>query len=219
MSERTGIPEALPGVGAPGAQERIIAATIEIIERDGIALATTRAIASLAGVNIAAINYYFRSKEALVQTALDASWNNALADLLALVEADSLEPRAMLFSLIDFLVEGQARYPFVTRAHLSVDSPGRARVVRDLHGLVERLVRRIETGLGRESSPADEARTWALLAATLIPAFAPGLSPDLSTEGARREYARLLVSDYLAVFGRESAGGGSPAPIAGARLP
>ncbi|MDP4095119.1 MAG: TetR family transcriptional regulator, partial [Bacillota bacterium] len=51
------------------AKERIILATIELIEKKGINSITTRGIASTANVNSAAINYYFGSKEKLLDEA------------------------------------------------------------------------------------------------------------------------------------------------------
>ncbi|HTP59791.1 MAG TPA: TetR family transcriptional regulator, partial [Spirochaetia bacterium] len=62
-------------------RERILAATLDLIEKQGPRQATTRSIAAAAGVNVAAINYYYRSKEALLEAALASSWEHALAHL------------------------------------------------------------------------------------------------------------------------------------------
>ena len=48
-------------------EEKIITATVECIEKYGIKGTTIRQIAETAGVNIAAINYYFRSKDQLFE--------------------------------------------------------------------------------------------------------------------------------------------------------
>ncbi len=48
-----------------GAQERLLEAALDIFGRDGYEAATTRAIAKKAGVNIAAIPYYYNGKEGL----------------------------------------------------------------------------------------------------------------------------------------------------------
>ena len=52
-------------------RDRIIATTINIIGQEGIQNLTTRSIAKAAAVNIAAINYYFGSKDKLVELALE----------------------------------------------------------------------------------------------------------------------------------------------------
>lgn len=51
-------------------RQRILAAAIELIGREGMQKVTMRRIASLAKVNVAAMNYHFRSKDALIQEAL-----------------------------------------------------------------------------------------------------------------------------------------------------
>ena len=51
------------------------------LEKAGPNKLTTRSIAAQAGVNIAAINYYFTSKEALLEAALAASWERAAEHL------------------------------------------------------------------------------------------------------------------------------------------
>jgi AcrR family transcriptional regulator len=51
--------------------EHLVRAAVACIRRDGIEGVTTRAIAREAGMNIAAVNYYFASKDALVAIALE----------------------------------------------------------------------------------------------------------------------------------------------------
>jgi len=51
-------------------KKRIIQATIICIEKDGIQSLTTRSVAKEAGVNNAAINYYFGSKDKLLEETL-----------------------------------------------------------------------------------------------------------------------------------------------------
>jgi TetR/AcrR family transcriptional regulator, regulator of cefoperazone and chloramphenicol sensitivity len=60
MNEKTG-----------SVEQKIIDATIRCIEAYGISGANNRRIAEAAGVNIAAINYYFRSKELLIQRVME----------------------------------------------------------------------------------------------------------------------------------------------------
>src|SRR5688500_11224794 len=65
------------------AADRIVVATLRVIERDGLDALTVRTIAREAGANIAAINYYFRSKDDLVALVLERALDRALADPLA----------------------------------------------------------------------------------------------------------------------------------------
>ena len=53
-----------------GAQERLLEAALDIFGRDGYEAATTRVIARKAGVNIAAIPYYYNGKEGLYRAVV-----------------------------------------------------------------------------------------------------------------------------------------------------
>ncbi|EKF41537.1 TetR/AcrR family transcriptional regulator [Nitratireductor indicus] len=52
-------------------RERLLAAALRIFANRGIASATLREITEEAGANVAAVNYYFRSKEELTRTVLE----------------------------------------------------------------------------------------------------------------------------------------------------
>ena len=52
-------------------KEKIIEAALEIIKNEGLQKVTVRKIAAMAGVNIAAINYHFGSKEKVLNEALE----------------------------------------------------------------------------------------------------------------------------------------------------
>ena len=99
-----------------GVEEKIILATIESIEKYGLSGATNRQIAQIAGVNLAAINYYFRSKEILIQRVMDITLKNAfdMSDLPSMPDASAQERcTAVLMKLI----QGGFAYPGLTRAH------------------------------------------------------------------------------------------------------
>jgi AcrR family transcriptional regulator len=78
--------EASPPAATP--QDRIVRATIECLERYGVTGTTVRRITEAAGVNVASINYYFGSKEVLLETALAQTLNEALPK--ALIEATDM---------------------------------------------------------------------------------------------------------------------------------
>ncbi len=59
------------GKAGPGARERLLEAATDVFGRHGYDAATTRMIAGEAGVNIAAIPYYFQGKEGLYLAVVD----------------------------------------------------------------------------------------------------------------------------------------------------
>jgi AcrR family transcriptional regulator len=99
-------------------RQLILEAVVTCIEKYGIDKLTTRKIAEAAGTNIASINYYFRSKEALVNEALSMTINHMLEDVRAAI-TDRLQPFLEAFEdVLFYLIEGNIRFPGITAAHL-----------------------------------------------------------------------------------------------------
>jgi len=65
----------VPASGAPApagdTRERVLAAAMQVFAERGFDGATLREITAMAGANIAAVNYYFRSKDELIRHVLD----------------------------------------------------------------------------------------------------------------------------------------------------
>lgn len=97
-------------------EQRIIQAAIDCIERFGLQGATNRRIAEMADVNVAAINYYFRSKKNLIDQCMHITLDNAFdwEDLLPL-PADT--PQQWCVEILVDLTKGSINYPGLTRAH------------------------------------------------------------------------------------------------------
>ena len=87
------------------AEEKIIHATIGCIEKYGISGATNRQIAQAAGVNLAAINYYFRSKEQLIQRVMEITLTNAF-DLSDLPPMPGVSAQERCIAVMMHLIDG-----------------------------------------------------------------------------------------------------------------
>jgi len=129
-------------------EQKIIQATIQCIEEFGLENATNRRIAALAEVNIAAINYYFRSKKNLIDQVMDITLDNAFdwADLNQLPGETAQQWCIEVF--ID-LTKGAARYPGLTRAHFhdviingNYESLGARRMMAFMQQLAQELKER-----------------------------------------------------------------------------
>jgi AcrR family transcriptional regulator len=103
-------------MGSGSAEEKIITAAVECIEKYGIKGTTVRQIAEHAGVNIAAVNYYFRSKDILIERCMQQTLHNAFdwEDLSQLPGNTAAEHCMAIFNHI---MEGGLNYPGITRAH------------------------------------------------------------------------------------------------------
>jgi AcrR family transcriptional regulator len=185
-------------------EEKIILAAIGCIEEYGISDATNRRIAQAAGVNIAAINYYFRHREVLIQRAMEITMKNAfdLSDLDPLPDASAREYCTAVFLHI---VEGGLRYPGLTRAHFH-NLLAEGREDRLLAEHVNRFIATLAADLeGRGCPyPAAECRLaltqiWsAALLAILAPSlYGPSTGIDLHDPEPRKAYVTRLVDKLL----------------------
>lgn len=192
-----------------GTKERILNTAIDIIEREGIEAATARAISAEAKVNLAAINYHYRTKDALMSAALAASWNHALEDLQGFLNTRPWDPKAAILEIAIFLRLGARRYPKVTRLHfLGARDEGHAdlSLVSSPPGsrfweFVAECAAQVASTLGIVSDWALQGRTEALFAAMVCPAMAPGSSSPMSGR-SEEEYVALLVGDYFSAIQR-----------------
>lgn len=90
-----------PATGRPSTREKIAQAALDVLSATSIDTLTVRDIAAKAGVNVATVHYYFRTKEAVVAEALRRFFAPVLAYLGEVLEVD-LPPRE---KLLRFLVE------------------------------------------------------------------------------------------------------------------
>lgn len=137
----------------PTPQARIILATIECLERYGVTGTTVRRITEAAGVNIAAINYYFGGKEALLEAALAQSLHEALPTTLAGAAESIAKQRGNIEAgirafLREYLVTAFA-YPRITVAHFRA-----ALLEQDYSGAAVAATREFVDGFYRLVSPA-----------------------------------------------------------------
>jgi AcrR family transcriptional regulator len=186
-------------------QDRIIGATIDCIERHGVEGATIRRIAAEAGVNSAAISYYFRGKDNLVAVALERALTNAF-DWNDYQGSGSLPARERLCAILDHLLNGAVHFPGTARFlfHESVaaeryDTPAMTRLARFLDELADDLVSR---GLTLDRASLRVALAQAAAATFVVGSMMPGLCRhltglDLKNPADRRRYIESLVQALL----------------------
>lgn len=184
------------------AEGRIISAAIMCIEQYGLQGATIRRIAEKAGLNSAAINYYFRSKDRLLEKAVDVSLQNAF-DWSDYQVPETSTAQERIEIVLTRLAEGAHAYPGLTRAHFfsaftegKYDEPG----IKRLNQFLEELLQSIKPCCpGREESDLRQALTQIMAAAFLLPALMPQLFHnfshcDLSDRDTLRDYIHRIVT-------------------------
>ena len=185
-------------------EQKIIQATIECIELYGLPNTTNRRIAAMAEVNIAAINYYFRSKQNLLDQVMDITLDNAL-DWEDLNKLPAVTPLQWCIEIFVYLSLEACNYPGLTRAHLyetivngDYESPGSRRMMAFMAQLAQELT---EHGIEKEPGEVEQAITQigaAFITVIMIPHFfEKHFNIDLTDESHIREYYTTLVTKLL----------------------
>jgi AcrR family transcriptional regulator len=185
----------------PEMELKIVEAAIACIEKYGFQKVTVRRIAQEAGVNVAAINYYFRSKEQLMQRVLQTTLSNAF-DWNDLGESDAYSAKERLAAILEHLTAGAQAYPEITRVHFVaplLEKGGESVAYAKFSNFLERLYDDLRS---RGALPDP----WQLKLAVMQAATASVLFPDLFAGFAgrdlrdpliRREYIERLVGRLL----------------------
>lgn len=161
-------------------EQRIIAAAVECIERYGIQETTNRKIAEIAGVNNAAINYYFRSKDALVQRVMEETLKNAF-DWEDFSKLPYGSPRERCIAVFSDIMTGGINFPGITRAHfydLFANGDYNNLGIKKYAEFVEHLACELQD-LGATQSPAElRLALMQIAAAVIMVIIAPGMYTD-----------------------------------------
>lgn len=100
-------------------REQILDVALDCIQREGLASLTTRLIAERAGVNVAAVNYHFGSKEALINEVLIVLTTGLRNAFMRLADRDT-SPRERLHRFLDELSVALQQHPDVYRQALAM---------------------------------------------------------------------------------------------------
>ncbi len=185
-------------------RQLIINAVITCIEKYGIEKLTTRKIAEEAGTNIAAINYYFRTKDELVTETMAMTINHMMEDAFLAIDETGKPFEEVLQEVLFYLIDGAARFPGISTAHLypavvekRYDSPGAKALRRVFERLVKRAVQEYP------SNDPDKLRFQlaqvfsSIMFSMLVPGFLPipkGVQPLDS------DHCRAMAKAYTRTF-------------------
>jgi AcrR family transcriptional regulator len=182
----------------------IINAAIECIEKYGVQGTTNRKIAEMAGVNNAAINYYFRSKDALIRRCMQITLENAF-DFKDFESLPGGTARQRCAAIFNDLIIGGLNYPGLTRSHfyeLLAEGKYDSLAVEKLNEFVEELARDMQAR-GMDLDPQElQLACVQITTAVLMTILAPGLFAaqfgiDMRDEETRQGYIQRLVERLL----------------------
>lgn len=186
-------------------RQRLLVAAIEQIELHGLAKLTVRNVAAAAGANIAAVNYHFRSKDALIEAALELSMANALEHIDEILARIAAAPEDVLSELFEHLLEGTLKYPQLGRANLYggfINDDYSGPFPRMFAPVLVRLRDELRAAVPGLDARRAARRVTAAISGVFFPPFFRGLFAEmeaLASARERRSYARELARAALAV--------------------
>lgn len=198
-------------MNGPEPRERIIRAALARVDRVGLDGLTVREIAGAADVNLAAVNYYFGSKDRLLEEVVDRAGREGLwgtlDELRALIEDNRGDIRSGLEEYLSEFLPSLLAHP--RRLALRLHGPLREQHyggerVRELNDYLEGFLDVVGPALRPGTADAQRAAVtqfWStLLALGLMPRLFEGFAGPhaLEGEGLDRWVGRLL-DHYLAV--------------------
>jgi AcrR family transcriptional regulator len=101
-----------------GTKQLILQTTLQLLETQGLKNVNIRKIAAQAGVNVAAVNYHFGSKDQVIYEALEILRNNFEAAFNHL-QSSQKPPRERLVGFMTAYCETVFTYPNLVKAFIS----------------------------------------------------------------------------------------------------
>jgi AcrR family transcriptional regulator len=178
------------------AKQKIVLATIECIEKEGINSVTIRSIGREAGVNSAAISYYFGSKEKLIEEAFDYIQKDLMMDFTNIINKDS-DLKDIVEELLLYMLQGTIKYPNIARAVLYepfINNNYNTVFITRINALCEELYNKINKH-HKEDKNKNKAAIVQLIASSLFLGVFPGAFQDFSGINLRDE---KVLEEYAA---------------------
>lgn len=174
-------------------RERILLATIQVIEKEGVHSLTTRGIAKAAEVNSAAINYYFGTKERLIEETLKYSLSHLFEDLGVMYGKDRTDKHSLLKDILTYYLEGALKYPGLIKAHFyeplihnRYDTPSIRLLLENLQGIIDHIAV-LEPGVEKETLKMQVLQK---LSAVLMPAMLPEFFENFLGEDFAQDFEK-----------------------------
>jgi len=176
-------------------REKILKTTVGMLGKRGPETLTVRQIAAAAGVNVAAINYHFRSKENLVDEAIYAFSAKAFAEGMKILGAADVPPETRLirffqgyaYGLVEF--GGATRTAFLGLMHSTGSGGKYAGMMREMLGAARSCI-------GEMTGITDEAELGRRVVMLLSAVAFPFLYLDLLRETSGVDYRNRAERDH-----------------------
>jgi AcrR family transcriptional regulator len=189
-----------------GVKQKIINSSIEIIGKEGIDELTTRKVANNSGVNVAAINYYFGSKDKLITEVLNFFFNNKAPKMFSILENTEYSSEEKLYRFFKTYMNELSKYPGVIKTIVSSLLKGKMEFIDKvlfIKSIVVKLQELIADHTGIKDMNIVTIRMMHTMSAILFPMamykFYPKLFDNVTIfdENTRELYMDTLLRNTL----------------------
>jgi TetR/AcrR family transcriptional regulator, regulator of cefoperazone and chloramphenicol sensitivity len=182
-------------------QAKILDATVRLLLTTPPGGLTTRMIAGEAEVNIAAINYHFRSKEELVNRAMEAATAKAFEKGVAVLLASERDPIDRLRDFLAGYAYGLVKFPGLTKtAFLGLFQKDDSKTFygRYMKEMLEKVGQVISEARGPDSSiTALRVLSCVIFPFLLSNTLREAGVIDYSDDEARRRYIEITLASLV----------------------
>jgi AcrR family transcriptional regulator len=185
-----------------GTRSRILEVTVKLLMTTPRGELTTRRIAAEAGVNVAAINYHFRSKDELIDRALEAATATAFERGVAVLLGTQGTPAERLRDFLAGYAHGLMKFPGLTR--LAFQGLFQREDSRTFYGgylrqMLDKVAQVIAEVRGPDAAPASAATALMVISCVVFPFLVPNTAReagavDYADDAARRRYIETTLA-------------------------
>lgn len=190
--------------GGQAIRDKILRAALTCIEKEGLHSVTIRSIAREAGVNSAAINYYFGSKKKLIDETLALTMKNAMANFDMFGE----EGKSAIDKIYNFFrhnFDGVINYPEIVKAWFYIPFTEKtyetesSRWMKTFFEIISENLKKFRPEAGEGEI---KLAVLQILSVMILPSIFPGMfneftGLDMKKPGSRKAYIDLLVKQYF----------------------
>lgn len=189
-----------------GTRREIIETAARLIAAEGVCSISTRRIAGEAGVNVAALNYHFGTKEELIEKVLDRMLDRLFDDWTSILEIDEMSLPVRIYCLLDHTMQTVMASPGMLTSHLFdplVDNGRRLVFAERMGDFLRKLPVQLEEHLPLQAKDIrlylGQTMLLAVTAAAVPELFRQIAGEDIASGPARSRYLTGLMRKFLRI--------------------
>ena len=184
---------------------KIITAAVECIEKQGLQSLTIRSIAKQAGVNSAAINYYFGTKDKLLEEVLKQTLKEMSYMPEEYLAAEDLPLQDRLPTFLNAVMDGVIHFPGITKAHIYaplMQDDYSSLFVKKFNAFLKDMETFLEKLAAKPKGKDPQSTMIQIVSALILPALMPKLfasyaQVDFENPAARKAYTDSLIDVFF----------------------